>query len=176
MLKNTNEMYGNVAKFLHWLIFILLFFMIILGFFLGDIPKDYQFFAYNMHKLTGLTILVLMILRGLWALINIKPALPSDTLPWQRSLERSVHLLLYFTVLAMPIAGWVGSAAAGRPPRIGSLALNLPIAPNKALVETSFQIHYLLAILLITLFCVHVGAALYHHYIRKDQILHRMLP
>src|SRR3990167_4238155 len=100
MWRNSNTQYGSVAKFFHWVIFLLLFCMIIFGFLLDDIPKDYQGVAYNTHKLTGLTILCLMLLRALWALTNPKPALPSDTKPWQRTAERLVHLLLYLTIIA----------------------------------------------------------------------------
>lgn len=175
-LRNTPMSYGSVAKFFHWLIFILLAIMLTFGFFLSHIPKTYQPLAYNTHKLTGLTILTLMILRALWALTNPKPILPKDTRPWQRVAERTVHFLLYLTVMLMPLAGWIGSMAAGRPPHIGDINLNLPIGQDKLLSDTAFKIHGLLAITIIVLVSVHVMAALYHHVIKKDNILRRMMP
>lgn len=175
-LRNTEISYGSVSKFFHWLIFILLFVMIIYGFCLAYIPKNYQGIAFNIHKLTGLTILVLMILRLLWSFINPKPMLPFDTPVWQRIGERIVHWSLYLVIIAMPLAGWIGSCAAGRPPHIDGLRLDLPIQKNDALVDTAFNVHNTLALVIIALFCIHVMAALYHHFIKKDDILRRMLP
>lgn len=175
-LRNTIAAYGSVAKFFHWLIFLLLLFMIIFGYFLSSIPKDYQPMAYNIHKLTGITILTLMILRGMWALVNPKPTLPAGTLPWQHSVERAVHFLLYLVVITMPLAGWIGSVAAGRPPHLGNFEFNLPIKQNKIISETALNVHGLIAILIIVLVSVHILAALYHHFIKQDNILRRMLP
>ena len=175
-IRNTIASYGSVAKFFHWTIAVLLLCMIVFGFFLESIPKDYQPIAYNSHKLTGLTIFVLMILRGLWALINPKPILPYNTQLWERIAERSVHYLLYAVVLTMPLVGLIGSVAAGRPPHIGSFVITLPIAEDKAFAENAFTLHGILAFTLIALITIHVCAALFHHFIRKDDILRRMLP
>ncbi|MBV9575279.1 MAG: cytochrome b [Gammaproteobacteria bacterium] len=176
MLRNTSTAYGNVAKFFHWLIFVLLLVMIIYGYFLEDIPKVYKGMAINAHKLLGITILFLVLLRLIWALINPKPALPPDTKAWERALERLIHFSLYAAVIAMPLAGWVASAAGGHIPHIGDLYLNLPIEQNKALSESAFDLHKSLAIVIIVLFCIHVLAALYHHFILKDNVLRRMMP
>lgn len=175
-LRNTTISYGSVAKFFHWLIFFLLLFMIIYGFFLESIPKDYQPIAYNIHKLTGLTILTLMILRALWALTNPKPLPPFDVPFWQQWAERLVHFLLYATIIVMPLAGWIGAVAGGRPPHIGSLNISLPIEQNKTLASTAFQIHNTIAIIIIVLVSIHILAALYHYFIKKDEILNRMMP
>lgn len=174
-LRNTSDSYGSIAKFFHWLIFLLLLTNITFGFFLEDVPKDYQPITYNIHKLIGLSILTLLVLRFIWALMNPKPYIPNAK-PWERAAERVVHGLLYLVVAAMPLTGWVGSVAAGRAPHIGDFRFDLPIQENKALVDTCFELHEFLAFALITLFCIHVGAALYHHYIKKDNVLRRMLP
>src|SRR5947207_859017 len=105
-LRNTATSYGSVSKFFHWLIFLLLFFQIIYGFFLNDFPKDYQPITYNIHKLLGLNLLLLMVLRACWALLNVKPVLPTDMPIWLRWIAQLVHLFLYIVVIAMPIAGW----------------------------------------------------------------------
>src|SRR5688572_26336995 len=101
-LKNTSLAYGGITKFFHWLIFLLIFGMIIYGYFLDYIPKPYRHTTTNIHKLIGVTILFLMLLRILWGLINIRVRLPFDVPLWQRMAERSVHLLLYALIIAMP--------------------------------------------------------------------------
>lgn len=176
MFKNTLMSYGSVAKFFHWFIFILILCMLIFGYFLEDIPKPYQGLTYNIHKLVGLLMMVLMFLRGLWALTQTKPELPANTLWWQRSAERVVHYVLYLLIIAMPLAGWVGSSAAGRPPHLFKIKLDLPVPQNEALVEAAFDTHYLISILIIIFISIHVLAALYHYFIKKDNILQRMLP
>jgi cytochrome b561 len=175
-LKNKLDSYGSVAKFFHWLIFLLVFVMVVGGFFLDDVPKEYKGVIYNLHKLTGLFILFLMLLRLVWRWVNVKPALPLDMPRWQRLASRLVHELLYLFIIAMPLAGWVGSSSAGKPPHIGDIALGLPIDKNKELIDTAFYMHGVFAYCIIILVCVHIGAALFHHYIRKDNTLRRMLP
>lgn len=173
---NTELTYGSVAKFFHWTIFILVALMLTGGFFLEDVPEAWQRTAYNGHKLIGLTILTLMLLRALWALINTKPTLPRDTKPWEKVAEHVVHGLLYVLLIAMPLAGWIGATAGGRPPKLGDIALALPVAENKALKEWAFGWHETIAFMLIALLCLHVGAALYHHFFKRDDVLRRMLP
>lgn len=175
--RNTETSYGSVAKFFHWLIFFILLGQITFGYFLEDLTKEIQPFAYNTHKLVGLTVLVLMLLRLMWALTNAKPRLPFITPMWQKIAEKIVHVSLYAVVIAMPIVGLVGSCAAGRVPHIGEYQITIPGVPlDKALAEQMFDIHNALAIVLITLVSVHALAALYHHFIKRDDVLRRMMP
>lgn len=175
-IKNTLVGYGSVTKTFHWLIFFLLLFMVILGYSLDEIPKDVRSVYSNIHKLTGVLILVLTLMRAAWALANPKPLLPLDTPEWQKTAERTVHLLLYLVVIAMPIVGLIGSSAAGKLPHMGGVSIGFAIKQNKALVSASFATHELLAIILIILVSIHVGAALYHCFIKHDDTLSRMLP
>lgn len=175
-LKNTRDNYGSVAKFLHWLIFILVFVMIVGGFFLDDIPDEYKGVIYNLHKLTGLTILFLMMLRVFWALCNQKPAMPASSPRWQNFAARTTHVVLYVLVIAMPLAGWIGSSAAGKGPHIGDMVLQLPVPEDKSLKSLMFEMHELIAYLIIAFVSIHVLAALYHHFVLKDDVLRRMWP
>jgi cytochrome b561 len=175
-LRNTQRSYGSISKFFHWLIAILVIFMLIYGFSLNFVPKAYVPITFNIHKLIGLTILTLIILRLLWTLTNPKPELPPNT-PWYEHVaEYVVHWSFYLLLIAMPLSGWVFSVAAGRPPKLGSYAFNLPIEQNKSLSEAVFNVHAILALIIIALLILHVAAALYHHYVHKDNVLRRMLP
>ena len=173
--RNTPLTYGMVAKCFHWLIAVLVIGMLTLGYFLDDLPKTLQSTFYNLHKLTGLTILGLMILRLGWALSNVKPILPADTTAWERLVERVVHFTLYALLLLMPLAGWMGASAAGKPPVIAGIKLAFPFhETSKAFTDMMFVIHGNVALALIALISLHILAALYHHFIRKDTILKRM--
>lgn len=175
-IRNTSTSYGSVSKWFHWIVAVLVIGMLVYGYFLGDIPKQYKGLAINIHKLTGLLILTLIILRLVWATFNVKPFLPYDPLPWQRVVEYVVHYGLYCLLIAMPLAGWIGAVTAGHPPRLGEVVFNLPLNLNKAVVHIAFQIHSLLAIALIVFVSLHILAALYHHFIKKDEVLRCMLP
>ncbi len=176
MLKNTQTSYGSVAKFFHWTIFIFVVFMLFLGFFMDEIPKPTRGTVINIHKLLGLTILVLMILRGIWALMNPKPLLPLGTPRWQYAAERITHFSLYALLIAMPLSGWIGSVAAGYLPHFFGLSFGLPVPESKSINDVSFLIHKIIAFTIIALVSLHILAALYHHVIKKDDILLRMMP
>lgn len=177
-LKNTLTSYGSVAKFLHWLIFLLVLGMLIIGFLFDDIQdKALKSQLINYHKLTGITILALMIFRLFWAFLNPKPLLPPGTPRWHYFLERTMHGLLYLVLIAMPLSGWIMSVAGGHFPHFLNYQLTLPFVPeSKALGNTMFETHETLAIVIIVLVSLHVLAALYHHFVKKDDILKRMMP
>ena len=168
-VRNTASSYGSISKLFHWLIFLLVLIMIPLGYFMGDVPdKALRGQIVNVHKLIGVSILVLMLLRLLWALNNVKPALPFQTPAWQRFAERCIHFLLYAGLIIMPLSGLMGAVAGGRPPHFYGVNIELPITENKSLAEFAFDfIHKPLAIILIVLISIHVLAALYHHFISE---------
>lgn len=177
MIKNTITAYGSVTRFFHWTIFFLVLVMVPLGFLMiGIEDKELKGQVINIHKLIGLLILSLMLMRAFWALINIKPLLPFATPFWEKVAERFVHYLLYLGLFLMPLSGWLGSSWGGKPPHIGNFNINFPVSPNKDMAGFSFEyIHQPLALVLIALISIHVLAALYHHFVRRDDILRRML-
>lgn len=176
-LKNTTNAYGSVARFLHWTIALLVVVLLIVGYTMLDIEdKEVKVQVINIHKLTGILVLALMVLRVLWAMINIKPSLPFGTPAWEKMAEKGMHYLLYLGLIVMPLSGWLGSVWGGRLPHIGEFQFSLPIVANKDLSEFAFDdVHIPLAIILIVLISLHVLAALYHHVIKKDNILRRMI-
>lgn len=174
MLKNSGQAYGSMAKTFHWLIFILVFVMIVGGFFLDDVPKEYKGVIYNLHKLTGVAVFLIMSLRLLWRMANVQPELPADMPGWQKRSARLVHGLLYFFVMAMPVAGLVGASAAGKPPHLGDFYIMLPVPHDKQIIDIAFASHEWIAYIIIGLVTLHVLAALYHYLVRKDKVLQSM--
>lgn len=174
--RNTETSYGSVSRFFHWLIAFLVIVMLTVGFYMGDFPKDWKPVIYSVHKLTGVLILVLVVLRALWLILVSRRPLPLANMPhWQVVIERFVHALFYVFLIAMPLVGLIGSVAAGKPPHLGGFAITLPIHQNKTLVEVAFDLHNRFAYALIILIVLHVLAALYHHLIKRDDTLTRML-
>ena len=171
----------------HWGIAALLIANIVLGLYFADLPPDaWKGELAQWHKSIGLTVLVLSILRLVWRLTHSVPPLPED-LPWHlRMAARLSHYLFYFLVVAIPLTGWimVSASASGRPtvffhlfnwPHISVLA-DLPRQQKVGMHDTLVSVHVVLAWTAIVLIPLHVAAALYHQFIRRDELLLRMLP
>ena len=97
--------------------------------------------------------------------------------PWQKSVSAAVHGSFYVLLIAMPIVGYLANSAYGAPtPSFGLFELPPIVEKNEALSTPLFAIHRWVGFLLVILVLIHVGAALYHHVIRGDHVLQRMLP
>lgn len=130
----------------------------------------------NEHKSIGLTILAFLLARLLWRWFNPPP--PAVAMPhWQRRAMQWVHGLIYLLLLLLPPIGWAMSSAAGFVVSWFDV-FDLPplVAQDDALKDRLRDIHAFLAWTLALLVTGHIGAALYHHFIKRDQTLLRMLP
>lgn len=170
--------YGGVAIGFHWLVALLVLSMIPFGFVMANMdlsPQKLEF--YSWHKSFGIVVLTLAALRLVWRLFNPPPPLPADVPGWQKFASQVVHYGLYAALFAMPLSGWLMSSAAGftvSPFKLFDLP-NL-VAKDEALFKLFRQAHELIAFAIIGLLALHVGAALYHHVVRRDGVLARMLP
>lgn len=178
MLKNTHQSYGSMAKFFHWTSSILIICLLIVGAIMGDLSKTLKPTVYNVHKLIGLAVLVLVLLRLLWRFSNTSPTLSDEFPRWMRLAAYVSHRLLYLLIVIMPVSGWVMSSAAGPQyhPHLFGVSFGLPIATSKAIASAAKEVHEIAAWCLFGLLLVHISAALYHHFVRQDGILQRMLP
>jgi len=178
MLVNTADAWGVPAKFFHWTVALLILVQIGLGFAAALwrlSPLKLELFVW--HKSTGVLILVLMLARLAWRLANRSPALPPQTAAWERNAAHASHALLYALALALPLSGWVINSAAGVPFSVFWL-VPLPsiVAPDEHLEEIAKLAHFSLLVALCLVLAVHIGAALRHHLVRRDDVLRRMLP
>ena len=132
---------------------------------------------YNFHKSLGVLILILVILRLINRLMVGAPAPEPGIERWQKAASSATHGLLYLLLGAMPIVGYIANSAYGAPTPFFGL-FNLPpiVAENKPLSETLFTLHRWSGFLMIVLVLMHIGAALFHHVVRGDNVLRRMLP
>ena len=186
---NTALRYGNVAMTFHWVIAALIATNLGLGFYFANIMDSHApgFFAIvQLHKSIGLTVLVLSVLRLGWRLVNPIPPLPKDFGTGLRILARGTHYLFYVLIIAIPLAGWsmVSASPRGTPtlyfglfhwPAIWFLA-ELPRAAKRSYTEVLEETHALLAYSAAALLVLHISAALWHHFSRRDDVLKRMIP
>lgn len=180
MLRNTSLEYGSVAKFLHWLIALLIVLMLAVGFtfsLLSDQHSAIKSLLILTHKSLGLTLLLLVTLRLVWKLINIRPILPITVPLLERALAHCIHFCLYVVMFAMIFIGWTMSAAGGHNTRFwGLFNLNLPIPKNTELNHLCQNLHLIFAWVLIALIALHIVGALKHYFYNKNRVLQRMLP
>jgi len=170
--------YGPVSRFFHWLVAGLLAFQVPLAYVMIEQPlSPAKLGNYALHKSVGLTIFTLMALRLAWKLLMPGPVLPPELPRWQRLTARLTQGLLYVVLLLMPLTGWLNSSAANIPVSFFSL-FTLPnlVAPDEALQQSFEAAHRAQSYLLFTLASLHVAAALWHHFVRKDDVLRTMLP
>lgn len=170
--------YDTVAMGLHWLIAMLVIFMLIFG---EDLirGKDGDTLAPSLHVSIGVSILVLSILRLVWRLMNPPPAYPASMAPWEKTASKALAVVFYALLIGIPLTGWLAmpkfiseEAAMAGIRAFG--AFPLPTAPSLGLPMKS--VHAIGSNLMIALLALHVLAALKHHFINRDEILRRMLP
>lgn len=175
-IKNTMETYGWFAILFHWVMALLVIFMLCLGLYMASLPDHdpAKFKLISVHKEIGFTILILVILRSLWILNNIKPRL--DQLPaWEKWSALIVHGLLYVFMFLLPITGWLMSSAAGHGISFyGWFTIPSILPKNEMLSDLFFDIHSSLAFIFIGLITLHVLAAMKHLIIDKDTIFQRI--
>jgi cytochrome b561 len=172
------ERWGTVAQLLHWSVAVLVLAQLPLGWSAATWPlSPLKLDLFAWHKSIGMLVLALMAVRGAWRLTHGSPALPQGVPEWARRSAHAVHLLLYTVLIAMPVSGWVLNSAANVPFRIFRL-IPLPaiVEPGKAVAELAARAHLALFVVLAVLLALHVGAVAWHHWIRRDGILERMLP
>lgn len=177
-LRNTTSSYGLISRKLHALIAVLFILMLICGMVMGWLPAgEFRHFVNNAHKVTGVTLLTLMLFFVFWSLLNPKPKYPDYMPAWNKTLASITRELLYITALLMPLSGWVMSTASGKPPHFFNWGLPMPWIPlNNSWASFAYDVHGFLAWVLASLITIHILGALKHHLIDKDDVLKRMKP
>ena len=179
-VRNTENSYGLIAKLFHWGMFLILLGLVILGFYMADLPKDtpaqatYKLGLYDWHKSFGIVILILVILRLGWRIINPVPKMPDDMSRVERLSAHAMHMLLYLLMFIQPLSGWLMSSFGGHLVKFFGQPLPALVGKDKIWGDIFHETHEIVAFLLIAAFIIHVVAALFHHFSRKDDVLIRM--
>lgn len=172
------QRFGPIAIFLHWTVAIVLIGVVTLGLYLEDLDNgETKDFILSTHKSIGLTIFAVMCVRLVWRLTHPAPPLPPTMSKIQRLLASVTHFALYAIAFAMPLTGYASVAARGRETIFFGLFQVPALLPlNRALSNLSETLHIYGQYLLYALVAGHVAAALYHHFVVRDDILKRMWP
>ena len=180
--------YNTVAMILHWLIAAAIIANIVIGLQFADLPRSdpAKFELFSLHRSIGMLVLALSVLRLIWRWFKPAPMAPRGLELWLRIAGRGMHHLFYFLMIAIPLTGWmmISVASQGQPVPVFGL-IDLPAFPwltemsradGHAYHEAFETAHVWMAWAMIVLVPLHVLAALYHHFLREDNTLLRMLP
>lgn len=170
--------YTATAIGLHWLMAVLILGTFGVGFYMADLPlSPTKLQIYSWHKWAGITAFLLVLLRIVWRITHQPPPLPPAMPRWQQLAAHGGHALLYLLMVAIPLTGWLMSSAKGfQTVYFGVLPIPDLLAKNKELGDLLRDVHATLNFLMIAIVAGHVGAALKHHFIDRDDILTRMAP
>jgi cytochrome b561 len=177
--QSATQRYSNVAIVLHWLIALGVFVLVGVAWYMVDIPKGApeRAFWFNLHKSTGTTVGVLVLIRLWWRLTHKPPALPASMPTWEVTAAKISHALLYVCVILMPLTGFVASQFTKYGVKyFGLFSIGPFFADNKALRDGIQEVHEIISFVLVALVVIHIAAALKHLLLDKDGVFQRMHP
>ncbi|MGI4775902.1 MAG: cytochrome b [Janthinobacterium lividum] len=176
MFKNSKKNYGLVTKIFHWSISLLIIVMLIAGYIMVSLePTSSKWYIYSLHKATGILIIMLSTLRLLWKLLNIK-VIPLVSVPtWQQKIANLNHTSFYYLMIIMPLSGLLMSLSGGFDFSFFGLFTIRSVIKSQEFAKIFWNIHALSAVVLSSLIGLHISAAFYHHFVRRDNTLLRMI-
>ncbi|MGN8344462.1 cytochrome b [Pseudomonas sp. SMV71] len=168
--------FAPLARLLHWLMALMIIAMLFIGAGMVASVSERHEWLLQLHKPLGIAILLLVIVRLIVRFTTRQPPLPADLPGWQMLAAKASHVLLYALMLVLPLLGWGMISAAGDPVML-SQSLQLPsILPADAQTFALLRkAHRYLAYLLFLTVLVHLAAALFHAWVRRDEVLDSML-
>lgn len=158
----------------HWVIALLVFLTWPLGLMIGFVKDAVKLDFYLVHESLGFLVLWLMLVR-----LGIRltgGAVRVEAPRHEKIAAESVHGLLYLFLILMPVSGFLATNAHGFPLKwFGLFEVWSPIGKMPDIAVTLSAIHEWSAWILLALFALHIAAALFHHVVRRDATLYRIL-
>lgn len=169
--------YTVTARVLHWITALMIVLMIPIGVIIAhDWGGPLQSSLYGLHESLGVLLIPLVLTRLGHRLANRPLPLPRDIPALQRFAAHMTHMGLYALLVVQPLIGWIAVSASGVPVAVSVLFALPPIVPeDRSLSEQVFVLHGLIGLSIAGLIAAHVGAAFYHHVVRRDGVLMRMI-
>ena len=170
----------------HWTMAAIVLFQLFWGWWMGRLPVGGEkIAAYDLHFALGVLMLVLAMGRGAWRLMAPGPINDADKPGWQSVAARITHVVFYTCLFGLPLTGWAMISATAREQDLFLLGfVPWPLMPlgELSLVQrwwieaVAEWMHWGLVLALLVMIPIHVGAALKHHVIDRDDVFHGMLP
>jgi cytochrome b561 len=169
--------YTLTARIFHWVTAALVVTMLPIGIAMAN--ADFgpaQNTLYHLHRSIGAVLLPIMLARLIYRLRHPAPPLPPDIPEIQQMAAHVNHWALYVLIILQALVGWIATSAYRAPILVFWLFELPPIWPeDRAFSEQMFAVHRMMGITIALLVVMHIGAALYHRFVRRDRVLMRML-
>jgi cytochrome b561 len=178
MITNTKTGWGSISRWLHWTLGIVIIAMIAYGWWMNHFPaRADRFFYRSIHANIGYALLALMAIRLIWRAINPVPAMPMDMPRWQRVLASINHWTLYAVTFLVIMLGWAhsGARAQSYSDWFGLFRVPQITSPDREAARAYEDRHIFFAYVLLALIAVHLAAAVWHHFVKKDRVAARMV-
>lgn len=178
----ANARYSILQRLLHWIIALLIFGLLAMGFTFWGLEYDgvQRLFGdeltntfYMAHKSFGILLFFLVVLRLLLFRFAPAPAYEPPLTGFQRVASGSVHALLYLLMIGIPVGGWLATAISGFPVQFFGWSQPGLDPANKELGEQLFLAHGIGGLVLLALLLLHIGAGI-RHWKLKDGIMQRV--
>lgn len=176
--RNTNERYGLLSIGLHWLMLLQLvavYACIDLREFFpkgSDSREALKFWHFSLGLSVFLMVWIRLVVHITGPVPGIVPASPA----WQSVPGKLVHVALYGLMIALPVLGWLILSAEGKAIPFFGWQLPALVAEDKGLADWIKEIHETGGTIGYFVIGLHALAALFHHYVQRDNTLRRMLP
>jgi cytochrome b561 len=178
MLRNTPAHWGTLSRALHWILALVIIGMLAYGWWMNHLAaRPDRYFHRSIHADIGYVVLLVMAIRLIWRALNPVPDLPSGSPAWERVLARANHWALYLITMVVAMLGWAHSGA-HKPDYASWFGLfRVPqfTSTDKATADLFENWHIYMAYVLIALVAIHILAALYHHFVKRDNVATRMV-
>lgn len=168
--------WNPVARGFHWLMAGLILVQGAVGWIGHEMERSpAKIDVMTAHKSLGITLLLLVLLRLSWRWTHPAPPHPPGSQTWEIRAAWLSHAGLYLLMIALPLSGWLAASTSVIP---WKLWWTIPwpdlAAADEALHEVAAEVHETLVKVLIALLVLHVGAALRHHFLKRNDVLLRM--
>jgi cytochrome b561 len=172
--------YGAIAKLFHWVTLGLMLVALPLGFVIQHVKDASKMGFYALHESAGLTILFVALARLAWRRLSPPPSQPNDMPKLMRTISTAVHHALYALLILQPLLGFLATNAWGFPMQGATAYLGFIELPKfmeawEGLAKILSLLHSIGGWLLVVLIALHIAGALFHHAIRRDGTLMRMI-
>ena len=177
LLRDLESPYGLVARTLHWVVAVLIIALIPLGWYMIrlDYYHPWSHDALALHKGLGMVVLFLAAIMISWQIALHRTRITVARKPWEELAAKITHILLYALMLVVPVTGYIVSTSAGAGVSVFELFEVPAVLPKSVpLRDAVISVHYYFAYVGAGLIALHVGGALKHHFIDRDDTLRRM--
>ncbi len=178
-MKDTQQQLSRITIFLHWFVGLGMIVLIGVGIYMS---QNEVYTIYPIHKSIGAILFIFILWRVIWRIMNGFPQPVGDYSAIEKALAKLVHWILLIGSILYPVSGMTMSIMGGHGAAIFGLqfiAPNIvngkPNPLNEVLAGLAAQTHQLITPIIIIAIVLHIIGAYKHHFIDRDNTMHRIL-